>query len=274
METRSPMTADLDAWVYGDFAPDPESRDLVGLKARWLIEALPASEAPAVLDYGAGEGKHLHLVRQVRPKARLVGVDIRKAHAAVDFEFHQVRSNAPLPFEDGAFDVVVSCDVLEHVEDIDQSLDEISRVLRPGGSFIGFVPAEGGFGPHSFFRLLDPHIYRDTKDHGHAYAKRELIAKLKARFKTVRMRYSYHLLGALLDAVFFASFKIPGLGAKLESFWRGQENSVYRASAAQAAPTAMGRLVQLANRLAYYESLALQGVSAGAMGLHLHVVKD
>jgi tRNA G46 methylase TrmB len=79
------MTTSPDAWVYGDFAPDPARRDLVGLKARWLLEQLPAIDAPLVLDYGTGEGKHLHLVRKVKPQARLVGVDIRKPHTAVDF---------------------------------------------------------------------------------------------------------------------------------------------------------------------------------------------
>ncbi len=71
------MTTNPDEWVYGDFAPDPNSRDLVGLKARWILDQLPATTASAVLDFGAGEDKHLQLVRKVRPQARLAGVDIR-----------------------------------------------------------------------------------------------------------------------------------------------------------------------------------------------------
>jgi SAM-dependent methyltransferase len=268
------MSTSPDTWVYGDFAPDPARRDLPGLKARWLVEQLPAAADPLVLDYGAGEGKHLHLVRSVKPQARLVGVDIRAAHTAVDFEFHQVAPNASLPFAAGSYDLVISCDVLEHVEDIEQSLDEIRRVLRSGGSFIGFVPAEGGPGAHALFRLLDPNIYRDTKDHGHAYTRRELLDLFSTRFRIVRLAYSYHLIGATLDAAFFASFKVPVVGTKMENFWRGQENDIYRARAvAQGKRSVASRLVELANRAAYYESRLLRNFAFGAKGLHFHLEK-
>ena len=40
-----------------------------------------------------------------------------------------------LPFEDGNFDVVCCCDVLEHVDDFDHVVGEIARVLKPGGVF-------------------------------------------------------------------------------------------------------------------------------------------
>ena len=267
------MTTNPDEWVYGDFAPDPNSRDLVGLKARWILDQLPAITAPAVLDYGAGEGKHLQLVLKVRPQARLVGVDIRAVHRPVDFEFHQVLSNEPLPFVPDTFDVVVSCDVLEHVESIERSLDEIHRVLRSGGSFIGFVPVEGGAGPHALFRLLNPNIYRDTKDHNRAYTSRELLQWFSSRFRIVELAYSYHFIGAALDATFFASFKVPGIGRRMENFWRGQENVFYRGSAVETRPSLVGRLVQLANRVAYYESSLLRNCSLGASGLHFHVMK-
>jgi hypothetical protein len=73
------MISSPDAWVYGNFAPNPDSRDLVGLKARWLLDQ---SDVPTVLDYGVGEGKHLQLIRLVRPQARLVGVEVRDLHSS------------------------------------------------------------------------------------------------------------------------------------------------------------------------------------------------
>jgi SAM-dependent methyltransferase len=267
------MISRPDTWVYGDFAPDPRSRDLVGLKASWLLDHLPHSDALAVLDYGVGEGKHLRLIRLVKPQARLVGVDVRDMHSAADFEFHQVRPHAPLPLPDSAFDLVMSFDVLEHVENVQRSLDEIRRVMRVGGSFIGFVPLEGGFGPHAFLRLLDPNVFRDTKDHIHNYTRHDFIEWLSSRFEVARLAYSYHFVGGLLDAAFFASFKVPVVGSRVEKFWRGRENEVYRGRAQQTKRSLVSRVVQLANRVAYYEARLLRNVPLGASGLHFHVVK-
>jgi len=40
-----------------------------------------------------------------------------------------------LPLEDNCFDFVACCDVLEHVNDLDKVIHEISRVIKPGGIF-------------------------------------------------------------------------------------------------------------------------------------------
>jgi SAM-dependent methyltransferase len=46
-----------------------------------------------------------------------------------------------LPFPSATFDLVFALDVLEHVENDQAAAQEILRVLKPGGVFIGFVPA-------------------------------------------------------------------------------------------------------------------------------------
>jgi SAM-dependent methyltransferase len=42
-----------------------------------------------------------------------------------------------MPFDDAFFDVVVCVNALDHVDDLEKTVGEISRVLKPGGSFIG-----------------------------------------------------------------------------------------------------------------------------------------
>jgi SAM-dependent methyltransferase len=267
------MTTDPNEWAYGDYTPNPLSRDLIALKANWILSRLPTALDPVVLDYGAGEGKYLHLIRGVRPRARLVGVDIRAPKSPADFEFHLVPDGAKLPFPEDVFDLVISCDVLEHVTDIRESLDEIHRVLRSGGLFIGFVPLEGGFGPHGFFRLFNPNIYLATKDHRHAYRREQIVSLMETRFHVTAFAYSYHLLGGLLDAVFFASFKFPGIGRRMEEFWRGQENSFYRRASSDKKLSPVGRVTRIANWIAYWESRILHRVPFGASGLHFCLEK-
>lgn len=49
-----------------------------------------------------------------------------------------------IPLDDSSVDVVVSFYSLEHIFPLRPYLDELHRVLRPGGVFVGAVPAEGG----------------------------------------------------------------------------------------------------------------------------------
>jgi ubiquinone/menaquinone biosynthesis C-methylase UbiE len=279
MSTYAPDTfpsraGSADDWVYGTRIPDADERDLIGLKAKWLLKCIPQRAGLRVLDYGCGEGKHLGLIAKHRADVTLVGADIRQSHTdAKSFEFHLLPADGSLSVEDESVDVVVSCDVLEHVASIEHSLDEIRRVLRPRGAFIGFVPLEGGMSPHSLFRLIDKDIYKTTKDHVRSLTKRQMRNLLGSRFRLVQSAYSYHLFGASMDAVFFASFKLPVIGRSVEAFWRGSENACYHALEGRGRPSLIGRLTKLANTLAYYESKMLHDLPFGAHGLHFHVEK-
>ncbi len=49
-----------------------------------------------------------------------------------------------LPFANGAFDAVISSHVLEHIENDSPAIEELGRVLRPGGKAIIMVPYDAG----------------------------------------------------------------------------------------------------------------------------------
>ena len=52
---------------------------------------------------------------------------------------------ATLPFGDGTFDLVAGFDVIEHIEDDRRAFMEISRILKPGGTFVFSVPLHTAF---------------------------------------------------------------------------------------------------------------------------------
>jgi SAM-dependent methyltransferase len=66
-----------------------------------------------------------------------------------------VGSVLDLPFEDDTFDVILSQAVLEHVPDPQRAVDEMARVLKPGGTLLveAAFMQPGHLWPHHFFNV-------------------------------------------------------------------------------------------------------------------------
>lgn len=90
-----------------------------------------------VLDAGAGRGRF----RSEFAHTRYIGVDLAIGDAKWDYSaLDAICDLAHLPFGNNTFDVVICTQVLEHVPEPLQVLQEISRVLRPGGQLYLSVP--------------------------------------------------------------------------------------------------------------------------------------
>jgi SAM-dependent methyltransferase len=120
--------------------------------ARFLRDYAPPDRPLRILDAGCGTGGMLDLYRSW-PDAEAVGVDLSPdALAFTHGRGHERLARADLmllPFRSGTFDVVTALDVIEHVSDDARAVQEISRVLRPGGILVASVPAyQFLWGPH------------------------------------------------------------------------------------------------------------------------------
>jgi SAM-dependent methyltransferase len=140
-----------------------------------------------VLDWGAGFGQVSYLMAE--RGLNVTSYDVGEPGTyplPIDTRRHIVRGEHPsaLPFDDGTFDVVLSCGVLEHVPAEETSLDEIRRVLRPGGLFIIFnLPQRGGYTEYivRLFKLGYTHERRYS-----ARGTRAMLARHGIRVRSLR----------------------------------------------------------------------------------------
>jgi SAM-dependent methyltransferase len=100
-----------------------------------------------VLDLGCGAGHfvdrlaHHYAERGWDPGTHLAGADLEAARfRAEGVPFTALDIARPLPFEDGAFDLVVSIELFEHSPSPYALLAEAARVLAPGGRLVFTVP--------------------------------------------------------------------------------------------------------------------------------------
>lgn len=141
---------------------DRDANPLVALEEEHAHAAIGDARGLAVLDLGCGTGRHA--VRLASAGATVTAVDFSEGMLAearakpgaerVTFVGHDLH--APLPFPAGAFDLVVSGLVLEHLRDLAPSFAEARRVLKPGGRAVvsAMHPAMYLRGAHA--RFTDP----------------------------------------------------------------------------------------------------------------------
>ena len=168
------------------------------------LAALGLQPAARVLDAGAGFGRHaFELARQ---GARVVALDhasdevvatretlvamVEAGELPADRHLGVVRGDAmELPFVDGAFDAVVTSEVLEHIPDDVAAITELVRVLRSGGVFAATVPS---WLPEKVNWMLSDDYHAPAVVGGHVriYSATELRAKLRAA--GLRLAGSHH----------------------------------------------------------------------------------
>jgi len=154
------------------------------------FERFPIRPGNRVLDLGCGGGRHAFEV--YRRGGRVVAFDLDPGEltpvngmfAAMAAEGEAgARSGAEavsgdathMPFCDNAFDRVIAAEVLEHVLDDQRAMNELARVLRPGGLAAITVPA---FFPERICWAMSAEYHEVPGGHVRIYTRVELEAKL------------------------------------------------------------------------------------------------
>ena len=159
------------------------------------FDHLPINNDTLFLDAGAGFGRHAY--EAARRGATVVALDFghdevtatRNTFAAMAMAGEidsarfggAIRGDATrLPFADGAFDCVVTSEVLEHIHEDVAALRELVRVLKPGGTFAATVPS---WFPEKINWMLSDEYHAPFVEGGHVriYSSAELRGKITAQ---------------------------------------------------------------------------------------------
>jgi SAM-dependent methyltransferase len=147
----TPSRYDDELW---ELVPEDHSHSRAHL--REFVQSLGRVER--ALDLGCGDG----LLTAELDAASLTAADVspvaleRARRRLPEARLAELEPDAPLPFDDGAFDLVLCAETVEHVRDVQLLLSELRRVLRPAGTLALTTPANLPVGrrPHP----LSPHL--------------------------------------------------------------------------------------------------------------------
>jgi len=167
---------------------------------------LPVSPGDRLLDMGCGGGRHAF--EAARRGARVVALDTDLAELnqvtavfAAMAEAGEIGEGGSgqavsgdatrLPFDDGSFDKVIAAEVLEHLPADQAAMNEIARVLRPGGMAAVTVPA---WLPERVCWRLSDDYHNNPGGHIRIFTKRELVTKLTRSGLAVTGQHRAHAL--------------------------------------------------------------------------------
>lgn len=171
--------------IVDEYQATAEDRLIYHLHIQTYRFAEDYTRGKRVLDFGCGSGYGTAMIACSALHA--TGVDVAEDavdfatahHASPNLAFQCVDPDGPLPFADGAFDTVLSFQVFEHVENEQRYLQEIARVLSPGGTLLLVTPDRST-------RLL-PLQQPWNRWHLREYSERSLLLQLNKVFDDVRV---------------------------------------------------------------------------------------
>ncbi len=153
----------------------------LGMDQPWrkkVLKIMGLHSGMTVLDAGAGTGKLTRMIRERCQDCKVISLDITekmfRPSLLSDVEF-LVGSAENMPLDSGSVDRAASCFLTRNLSSVDRYLEELSRVLKPGGIFVNldiYPPSNAIFSKFFsfyFYRIVPGIGDRATKSNSYSY---------------------------------------------------------------------------------------------------------
>lgn len=181
---------------------------------RLILEHVRGNPHCFILDVGCRWGDDLCKIVAVNADTNIFGIDTcfdalkvasRKLEKARNVNYVLQAKGEASPFRNNSFDIIISSEVIEHIERVEEFIKEVYRVLKNQGVFIISTPSRfnyvsliGKIIPHRFKKFLRKFVYylpqgRDENPHVREYTPGEL----KELFKKNGFEVKYIIGGVL-----------------------------------------------------------------------------
>jgi 2-polyprenyl-3-methyl-5-hydroxy-6-metoxy-1,4-benzoquinol methylase len=120
-----------------------------------------------VLDVGCGEGLTLERLINRYPEKNITGIDVKPENISICRQHNlpvSLGSVYDLKLEEGSVDLCILSEVLEHLDDPELAMENVGRILKPGGDVIIVYPNDMMF---KIARLLFLKFKEAFADFGH-----------------------------------------------------------------------------------------------------------
>ncbi len=200
-----------------------------------------------MLDVGCGDGRH-SLSKKIHG-ATIISLDMNEDRLSElkykirgqssdhnGNSIHILRGDAlKLPFPDESIDKVVCSEVLEHIPEVEDCIEEINRVLKPSGELAISVPS---WFSEVLYEYLAEEYLGKPGGHIHVFTRgelKEIVEKNGFEIWRTDAGHSLHFLYWLLRAIFGIEEEdnlLPSLyhsfleSADNSKFWKNVENSL------------------------------------------------
>lgn len=156
-----------------------------------IQDYLLTSKAESVLEIGCNRGAIVEVMREAKPNLVITGCDLDEEALALartlipEVEFVH-GSVYEAPFSDNSYDMVVLCEILEHLDDFEKALQEIKRLTRK--HVLLSVPNEPLWCILNMLRGMYWSSRGNTPGHINNFSKKEFCSLVEKYFTVVEVR--------------------------------------------------------------------------------------